>query len=145
AGNSAQSALAALLNPILSPSTSTSIAGTDSSNNPASSTPGTSAQDALWALLGGLDVNPLSAIDGGNTPQDALLALLGGASSTFPASGLGGPAQDAFAALLSANNAGSSSTSSSSSTDLALALALYQSQVDQQLFASVTGLGGTTI
>jgi hypothetical protein len=80
------------------------------------------------------------------------LALLGGSGSTFPTSGAGGGAQDALAALLSANNTSSSNPSSGSSTsgpvsnaDLALALALYQSQVDQQLFASMTGPIGTSI
>jgi hypothetical protein len=106
----------------------------------------------LWALLEGLNVNPFSAIDGGNSPQDALLALLGGSGSTFATSGPGGTAQDALAALLSADNPSSSNPSSRSSTtgavsnaDLALALALYQSQVDQQLFASMTGPTSTSI
>jgi len=80
------------------------------------------------------------------------LALLGGSGSTFPASGSGGTAQDALETLLSANSTNSSNPSSGSSTsgvvsnaDLALALALYQSQVDQQLFASMTGPTGTSV
>jgi len=141
-GTTAQDALQALMNQL----------GTGNDANNASTGTGTSgntAQDALLALLNGNFSSGLSALNG--SIQDPLLSMGqgGGTGSTFNSSG--STAQDALLALLQAIPGGSSAgTTGSSPTgtggiDLASAVALYQSQINQQMLGTMFGTGTASI
>jgi hypothetical protein len=82
--------------------------------------PGTSAQDALSALVQNFDPAASTASGTGNSAQDALAALINGSSSSDPST------TGAAGALNSA--------------DLVRAFSLYQNQLEQQLMA---GIGAT--
>jgi hypothetical protein len=115
---------------------------------------GSTAQDALLALLdqitqsnatppvGGATGGASASIGTGTTAQDALAALV---QNFDPATAArtGNSAQDAIAALLNPSD-GSSNGAAGASTgvafrnaEIAHALSLYQSQIEQQLMASV--------
>jgi Ca2+-binding EF-hand superfamily protein len=117
---------------------------------------GNTAQDALLALLDQVaqSSSATSAISAGTTARDALSALVQNfdpAAST--ASGAGSSAQDALLRLTDASGGtsgtGSSSGSSTATTlngaDLARAFALYQTQLEQQLLSSITGTLGASV
>jgi Ca2+-binding EF-hand superfamily protein len=119
------------------------------------STGGNTAQDALLALLDQV-AQSSSAIGAGTTARDALSALVQNfdpAAST--ASGAGNSAQDALLRLINASG-GTTGTGSSSGTgsstattlngaDLARAFALYQTQLEQQLLSSIIGTQGASV
>jgi len=139
-GSTAQDALQALLNQLGSNDTNTG-AGTSTSGN--------TAQDALLALFDDTLGSGLGAL--GGATQDPLLSLGQGSDTGSIFNPSGSTAQDALAALLRAMPGGSSTgTAVSSSTgtggvDFASAVALYQSQINQQMLSTMFGGGSGSI
>jgi Ca2+-binding EF-hand superfamily protein len=148
-GSTAQDALMALFNSL----------GTNNNNDSGTGTSGNTPQDALLALLDGTAGSGLGAL-GGST-QDPLLALLQGTGTD---SGItsDSSAQDALLAVLQASSGASASATSSSGTsssgttaassaggstgsDITAALALYQSQINQQMLSTMFGGNATSI
>ncbi len=94
----------------------------------------------------------------GTTAQDALLALLDPAAGSTPAvAGLGGTtptgtgtsAQDALSALINGNASSDPATTAAAgalnSSDLARAFSLYQNQLEQQLLAGISATQSASI
>jgi len=135
-GTTAQDALMALLNNI------------GSGNSTDTGTSGNTAQDALLALFNDGIGSALSTL--GGSSQDPLLSLGQGSGNSFSFGSSGSTAQDALTALLQAIPTGSSTAAAGSSstgngTDIATAVALYQSQIDQQMLGTMFGTGSTSI
>jgi Ca2+-binding EF-hand superfamily protein len=136
-GTTAQDALLALLSNI------------GSGNSTDTGTSGNTAQDALFALFNDGIGSALSAL--GGSSQDPLLSLGQSSSNGFSFGSSGSTAQDALTALLqaipagSSTAAGSSSTGNGAGTNLATAVALYQSQIAQQMLGTMFGTGSTSI
>jgi Ca2+-binding EF-hand superfamily protein len=120
---------------------------------------GSTAQDALLALLDQVapnSANPpvgggtTSANSTGTTARDALSALL---QNFDPAAGKpsGNSAQDALQSLIKTSNgsstgpAGASTSGTLNSADLARAFALYQSQLEQQVLSSISATQSASI
>jgi Ca2+-binding EF-hand superfamily protein len=117
---------------------------------------GNTAQDALLAPLDQVaqSSSASAAIGAGTTARDALSALVQNfdpAAST--ASGAGNAAQDALPRPIDVSvgttGTGSSSGSSTATTlngaDLARAFALYQTQLEQQILSSITGTQSASV
>jgi Ca2+-binding EF-hand superfamily protein len=127
----AQSALQALINQLSTGNGTDASTGTGASQNTVLAL----LNDTLGADLGGL----------GTLTQDPLLSLGqdSGTDSVFNSSGA--TAQDALAALLQTIPGGSSTGTTSAtgpgSVDLASAIALYQSQLNQQMLGTMFGSG----
>jgi Ca2+-binding EF-hand superfamily protein len=143
-GSTAQDALQALLNQLGSGGGTNSGTGTGMSGN--------TAQDALLALLNDTFGSGIGAL--GGAAQDPLLSLGQGSGTGSMFNSSGSTAQDALAALLQAmpgaSSTGSSTGTTSSSTgtgsvDFASVVALYQSQLNQQMLGTMFGTGTTSI
>jgi Ca2+-binding EF-hand superfamily protein len=139
-GTTAQAALQALISQL------GAGAGANSTGAGAS---GNTAQDALLALLNDNFGSGPSVL--GGLTQDPLLSLAQGGATGSIFNSSGATAQDALLALLQAIPGGSSigSTGSSSTAtggvDFASAIALYQSQMNQQMLNTMFGTGTTSI
>jgi len=128
-GDSAEAAIAALLENLNSTNSTT--------------TAGSSAQSAMLALLDNLDSS-----SGASASASASASTTGGTSTSTS----GSTAQDALLALLQAANgnasndgSGSSTTGTANVSDLALANSLYQAQLYQQQFGTIFGLDGVGV
>jgi Ca2+-binding EF-hand superfamily protein len=118
AGNTAQDALLALLDPVSQSNATPATSAIDGTTGPSPAATGTTAQDALSALV--RSFVPASTSAGtGNSAQDALLSLIKGSS---------GPS----------NPAATSAAAALNSADLARAFALYQNQLEQQLISGTS-------
>ena len=128
---------------------------TDALQPPSAS--GTTAQDALLALVdpvnsstptavagvGGTSGGATTLISTGTTAQDALSALVQNFDpATSTASGTGNSAQDALLSLVKGTSSSDPSSTSAAgalnSADLARAFSLYQNQLEQQLMAGIS-------
>jgi Ca2+-binding EF-hand superfamily protein len=126
-GNTAQDALLALLDQVTQSNATPPVGGIGSTTGGATSSisTGTTAQDALAALVQNFD--PVTATSTGNSAQDAISALLN------PSNG-------------SSNGAAGTSTAPAfNSTDFTHALSLYQSQLEQQLLAGISATQSASI
>jgi len=126
AGTTAQDALLALLDPA-SQSGTPAVAGVGGTTGGAT-TPintGTSALEALSALVQNFDPATSTASGTGNSAQDAVSALINGSSSSDPST-------TAAAGALN-------------SSDLARAFSLYQNQLEQQLLAGISATQSASI
>jgi Ca2+-binding EF-hand superfamily protein len=126
-GNTAQDALLALIDQVTQANTTPPAGGVAGAT--ASISSGTTAQDALSALVG--NFNPATATHIGNSAQDAIAALLdpsNGSSNSATGSGTGSAPAKTF------NN-----------SDFAHALSLYQSQLEQQLMASISATQSASV
>ena len=126
AGTTAQDALLALLDPA-SQSGTPAVAGVGGTTGGAT-TPintGTSALEALSALVQNFDPATGTTSNTGNSAQDALSALINGSSSSDPS------ATAAAGAL--------------NSSDLVRAFSLYQNQLEQQLLAGISATQSASI
>ena len=126
AGTTAQDALLALLDPA-SQSGTPAVAGVGGTTGGAT-TPintGTSALEALSALVQNFDPATSTASGTGNSAQDAVSALINGSSSSDPST-------TAAAGALN-------------SSDLVRAFSLYQNQLEQQLLAGISATQSASI
>jgi Ca2+-binding EF-hand superfamily protein len=124
-GNTAQDALLALLDQVTQSNAAPPVGG-----------------------VGGTTGGATSSISTGTTAQDALAALL---QNFDPATSTGNSAQNAISALLNPSNGssngavGTSTAPAFNSTDFAHALSLYQSQLEQQLLAGMSATQSASI
>ncbi len=117
-GTTAQDAILALLDPV-SQSASATSAGGNAASTAVSAVSGTTAQDAVLALLNNMGSGSAGTSTSGNTAQDALRALLQADPVTASSAGAG--------------------------QNLAAAMALYQSQLDQQMLSPMVGPGSAGV
>jgi hypothetical protein len=113
-GNTAQDALLALLDQLIQSNATAPVGGATTGTASSSTSTGTSARDALAALVRNFD--PTTAKP--TATQDAISALL------HPSNGSSNGAADTAGAF--------------NSTDFAYALSLYQSRLEQQMLAGIS-------